>query len=415
MSRYDEVDPDNLTPARQAVADAIAGGPRGSLRGPFVPWLLSPGMADPAQRLGAFLRFGTVVPERLKELAIVFTARWWDAGFEWSVHAKLALDAGLPRSVVEAIARGDTPEFDDPDDDLIYRACREMYETRRLSDETFAAAKALLGPQGVAELAGLLGYYALVSITLNAFEVAALEDEAVPALAPRLSLTCDSNMPSFKGNDGNLMQHWVLCELLATARRYTTDLTFIDAHAMAPSATRRTAKPKQRGKFDAVLENLPGQGSEYERVWQALWPEPGTYPNSASFVRSIWPSGGQCSMLLCENDERTVFELRSWADKRKDIEVSRRQTGAKFRKGTSENGGSDVHFVRSVYVQPASRRKKKNPGNMYPDDLDLLVEASPSCSNILLVQLSTYSSHGGNPQQEVKNGVWSKLKPARIR
>ena len=183
MSRYDEVDPDNLTPAQQAVADAIAGGPRGSLRGPFVPWLLSPGMADPAQRLGAFLRFGTVVPERLKELAIVFTARWWDAGFEWSVHAKLALDAGLPRSVVEAIARGDTPEFDDPDDDLIYRACREMYETRRLSDETFAAAKALLGPQGIAELAGLLGYYALVSITLNAFEVAALEDGAVPKLA----------------------------------------------------------------------------------------------------------------------------------------------------------------------------------------------------------------------------------------
>ena len=183
MSRYDEVDPDDLTPAQQAVADAIAGGPRGSLRGPFVPWLLSPGMADPAQRLGAFLRFGTVVPERLKELAIVFTARWWDAGFEWSIHAKLALDAGLPRDIVEAIGRGDTPEFADPDEALIYRACREMYETRRFSDANFAALKTLLGPQGVAELAGLLGYYALVSITLNAFEVAALEDGAVPKLA----------------------------------------------------------------------------------------------------------------------------------------------------------------------------------------------------------------------------------------
>lgn len=187
MFRYDEIDLDNLTPEQQAVADAIAGGPRGSLRGPFVPWLLSPGMADPAQRLGAFLRYRTVLPQRLKELAIIFTARRWDAGFEWSVHAKLALEAGLPRDVVEAVARDDTPAFADEDAALIYRACREMYETRRFSDETFAALKALLGPQGVAELAGLLGYYALVSITLNAFEVPALEDDAVPELAPRRS------------------------------------------------------------------------------------------------------------------------------------------------------------------------------------------------------------------------------------
>ena len=183
MSRYSEIDLDNLAPAQQAVADAISGGPRGSLRGPFVPWLLSPEMADPAQRLGAFLRFRSALPPRLKELAIVFTARRWDAGFEWSVHARLALEAGLPRPVVEAIGRGETPDFADADEALIYRACREMYETRRFSDATFAALKTLLGPQGVAELAGLLGYYALVSITLNAFDVPALEDASVPELA----------------------------------------------------------------------------------------------------------------------------------------------------------------------------------------------------------------------------------------
>ena len=140
MSRYDEVDPDNLTPARQAVADAIAGGPRGSLRGPFVPWLLSPGMADPAQRLGAFLRFGTVVPERLKELAIVFTARWWDAGFEWSakLHAKLALDAGgLPGNAAfdsrrRRRARGDRPGAITPE--LPARSGRTCRPSKAMTD-----------------------------------------------------------------------------------------------------------------------------------------------------------------------------------------------------------------------------------------------------------------------------------------
>ena len=43
-------------------------------------------------------------------------------------------------------------------------------------------------------------------------------------------------MSSFKGNDGDLMQHWVLCELLTVARKYTTRLTFIDAHSMASTA-----------------------------------------------------------------------------------------------------------------------------------------------------------------------------------
>ena len=413
MSRYDEVDPDDLTPAQQAVADAIAGGPRGSLRGPFVPWLLSPGMADPAQRLGAFLRFGTVVPERLKELAIVFTARWWDAGFEWSVHAKLALDAGLPRDIVEAIGRGDTPEFADPDEALIYRACREMYETRRFSDANFAALKTLLGPQGVAELAGLLGYYALVSITLNAFEVAALEDEAVPAPAPRQSLTCDSNMPSFKGNDGNLMQHWVLCELLATARRYTTDLTFIDAHAMAPSATRRTAKPKQRGKFDAVLENLSGQGSVYEQAWQALALRPGTYPNSASFVRRIWPADGQCSMLLCEIDEWTLCELRSWADIHGDtgIEIALGDWRPRFAERLPKQRGV-VLVSFDPYLISKKERKSRESGKMYPEDLDRLVEATRPYKQNILLQLSTYSSNGGNTQPEVEVAIRSKLEPA---
>ena len=89
-------------------------------------------------------------------------------------------------------------------------------------------------------------------------------------------------MSSFKGNDDNLMQHWVLCELLAVARKYATHLTFVDAHSMAPIAIHRTEKRATRsGRFDAVFENLPGQGSSYEQAWHALSPDRGGYPNSA--------------------------------------------------------------------------------------------------------------------------------------
>lgn len=184
MSRYSDVDLDSLTDAQQAVADAIAGGPRGSLRGPFIPWLLSPELADHAQKLGGFLRYRSSLPDRLKELAILFTARHWDADFEWYAHAPMALKAGLPLPVVEAMAAGQEPTFDAADEALVYRFCRETYETRRVCDETHDAAAALFGQRGVAELVGLLGYYALVSMTLNTFDVAAPDDGAAPPLQP---------------------------------------------------------------------------------------------------------------------------------------------------------------------------------------------------------------------------------------
>lgn len=184
MDRCSDVDLSNLTPEQQAVADAIAAGPRGSVRGPFVPWLLSPEMADMAQNLGAFLRYRTTLPENLKELAILYTARHWDAEFEWFAHARMALDAGVARDIVEAIGRGTRPAFDNDDEALVYRICEEMYAKHRVGDALFAEAESRLGQRGVMELIGVLGYYVLVSMTLNLFQVAAPDDPSIPALVP---------------------------------------------------------------------------------------------------------------------------------------------------------------------------------------------------------------------------------------
>jgi len=193
MTRHNDVDLNALTDEQQAVADAIAGGPRGSLRGPFVPWLLSPEMADHAQQLGGFLRYRTSLPDRLKELAILFTARHWDAEFEWYAHAPMAMEAGLSRSVVDAIAAGREPDFDERDEALIYTFCREIYETKRVSNETNNQVAVLFGQRGVAELVGVLGYYVLVSMTLNAFEVEAPDDGVVPPLQPTSSAAPTDN------------------------------------------------------------------------------------------------------------------------------------------------------------------------------------------------------------------------------
>src|SRR5215510_8675116 len=97
--RFPELTREQMSPAQQKAADAIAAGPRGGLRGPFNAWLRSPEFADRAQRVGEYIRYQSSLPKKLNEFAILITARWWNAKFEWYAHYPLALQAGLEPAV----------------------------------------------------------------------------------------------------------------------------------------------------------------------------------------------------------------------------------------------------------------------------------------------------------------------------
>ena len=163
--------PEDLTPAQRKVHDAIVAGPRGRVVGPLRVWLLSPELAERAQELGAFCRFQTSLPPRLSELAILVTGAFWGAGFEWHAHAPLAIKAGIPAHAVEAIRRGKPPELAGEDEQAVYEFSRELWTRHRVSDATYRRIADLLGNETVIELVGILGYYGLISMTINAFEV----------------------------------------------------------------------------------------------------------------------------------------------------------------------------------------------------------------------------------------------------
>ncbi len=171
MPRLPDLDPNRLTPEQKAVYDRIVSGPRGRVQGPLRVWLTSPELADKAQALGALCRYGTSLPPRLSELAILVTGAYWQAGFEWYAHAPLAIEAGLAPAAVEAIRVGRAPSLLQADEQAVYRFAHELVHARRVSPPTYAAAVAQFGEKTVVELVAILGYYALVSMTLNAFEV----------------------------------------------------------------------------------------------------------------------------------------------------------------------------------------------------------------------------------------------------
>ncbi|HZU17549.1 MAG TPA: carboxymuconolactone decarboxylase family protein [Candidatus Dormibacteraeota bacterium] len=178
MPRVPDLALDALDPEQRRVHDAIAAGPRGGVHGPLRVWLHSPGLADRAQELGAFCRFHTSLPRRLSELAILVTAAAWRAGFEWHAHAPLAVEAGLDPEAVEAIRLGRTPALVREDEAAVYAFARELTETRTISEATYRRTAAVLDDRALVELVGILGYYTLISMTINAFQV------PLPAGAP---------------------------------------------------------------------------------------------------------------------------------------------------------------------------------------------------------------------------------------
>jgi 4-carboxymuconolactone decarboxylase len=180
MARYREITLAEMTPPQRRVHDQIIAGRRGRFGGPFQLLIRAPEICEHAAKLGEQLRWGTSLPDRLSELAIITTAQFWRAQYEWYAHAPLAEEAGVPSAAIEAIRRGETPSFKQNDEALVHRICTELFKTRRLSDASFAEAIAVLGETGLTEVIAIIGYYTLIGNTLNVFQVPVPEGMAAP-------------------------------------------------------------------------------------------------------------------------------------------------------------------------------------------------------------------------------------------
>src|SRR5215470_1818239 len=151
LSRHD------MTLDQQRVAQAVATGPRGGLRGPFHALLRSPELADRVRHLGDFIRFESTLPSALRELAILLVARFWSSHYEWNAHRKHAAAAGLDPSIADAIEMGKRPAKLSADETLVYDLVSELLHNKDISDATFAAATAKFGEPTVIELIGTAG------------------------------------------------------------------------------------------------------------------------------------------------------------------------------------------------------------------------------------------------------------------
>ncbi|WP_426958472.1 carboxymuconolactone decarboxylase family protein [Muricoccus radiodurans] len=165
--RFPPIAAEDMNEAQRALAQTIASGPRGGVRGPFLALMHHPVLADRLQALGEHLRYGTGMPDPLVELAIIVTARHWGCQYEWVAHERLARKAGLDPAIIDAVAKGEVPSAMSEDEATVHAFCREALEQGEPSAARYDAAVARFGRTGVLDLLALCGYYGLLATVLN--------------------------------------------------------------------------------------------------------------------------------------------------------------------------------------------------------------------------------------------------------
>jgi 4-carboxymuconolactone decarboxylase len=162
---------EQMTPEQRAVHDAAVSGKRGRMPPPALAWIHSPELAMRAQHLGEYIRYDTVFGPALVEIAILVTARYWRSHYEWWAHRRLAENAGLDPAIIDAIRDGNPLPRVDEKTQVIFDYAKTLHETRQVPIELHNRMLAAWGPRGIADIIGVCGYYTLVSMTLNGFDI----------------------------------------------------------------------------------------------------------------------------------------------------------------------------------------------------------------------------------------------------
>jgi 4-carboxymuconolactone decarboxylase len=167
---------------RQAYDRAVTpGATMAGLRGPAGVQLYSPRTAPHLAAVNRYLRFEAGLPARLRELAILATAREMDSQFEWVAHEPQARKEGVEPSVIDAVKyRKPTSGLEGADATVIELA-RAIWREHKVPSALFARGKALFGPHQLVDLVLLMGNYAGTAALL-----AAVDMQLHPGTAPLL-------------------------------------------------------------------------------------------------------------------------------------------------------------------------------------------------------------------------------------
>jgi 4-carboxymuconolactone decarboxylase len=172
--RFPQLTLDQLSAAQKPVGDQIMKVSSVGIGGPYNSMLRSPKLAQLLFDLFHYLRWETSIPLKLNELAILVIARQWRSQIEWFAHAPIAAKEGLSANIIAELRANQRPSGMAEDEALVYDFVTELTGTHKISDETYARAKALFNDQQIVDLTAVAGNYVMVAMLL------AMSEQTVP-------------------------------------------------------------------------------------------------------------------------------------------------------------------------------------------------------------------------------------------
>ncbi len=136
------------------------------LQGPAGVQLYTTKIAAHMAAINRYLRFEAGHSARVRELAILTTAREMDSQFEWVAHEPEALKEGVPQAVIDVIKHRRSTAGLDEADAVVIELGRQIWRDHKVTSELFARAKALFGPHKLVDLVLLMGNYASTAALL---------------------------------------------------------------------------------------------------------------------------------------------------------------------------------------------------------------------------------------------------------
>jgi 4-carboxymuconolactone decarboxylase len=149
----------------------VPGASIAGLQGPTGVGLYSPKASAHARALNRYLRFEAGFAPRIREIAILTTAREMDSQFEWSAHEPEALKEGVEPRVIDLIKHRLSIAGLDETDATVIELGRQIFRDHKVTPETFAKVKTLFGPNKLVELVMLMGNYAGTAALLTAVDM----------------------------------------------------------------------------------------------------------------------------------------------------------------------------------------------------------------------------------------------------
>jgi 4-carboxymuconolactone decarboxylase len=171
--RYPSLSFENMNAEQQRVVRAVTKrrkpsvSSEGGVEGPFVPLVYIPEILDRFQALGEHCRFHTSVPAKLRELAIIVTARYNVATMEFHVHAMEAREFGLPDATIDAIAEKKRPLNMEYDEALVHDFCVAFHSGGRIPKDLGQKLLAAFSQTMIVEIMATCGYYGTLALSMN--------------------------------------------------------------------------------------------------------------------------------------------------------------------------------------------------------------------------------------------------------